>query len=221
MGTSGKRELDPGELDDHSIYKIMAGCIVPRPIGFISTVDRAGIANAAPFSFFNMVSHIPPLVSVSIARSKDGVRPKDTLANIVSGGTFVVNIVSEEILPAVDLCSEHQPPDVDEIALSGLTAAPSACVAPPRVEEAPVNFECRLVQCVPLPDCLHTLVIGRIVRMHVRSDILLPSGRIDQERLAAVGRMAGSTYCRTRDMFSTAHDGFAAVAHIQALPVEE
>jgi flavin reductase (DIM6/NTAB) family NADH-FMN oxidoreductase RutF len=207
-----KRELDPAQLDHQSVYKIMAGCIVPRPIGFISTVDGAGTFNAAPFSFFNMVSHIPPMVSVSIARNRAGDGPKDTLANILAGGDFVVNIVTEDIVEAVDRCSEFQPPEIDEIALCGLTAHASTSVKSPRIGESPVNFECKLVSRVDLPAALHALVVGRVVRMHVRDDILQPSHRIDQQRLAAVGRMAGSTYCRTRDMFSTAHDGFAAVA---------
>jgi flavin reductase (DIM6/NTAB) family NADH-FMN oxidoreductase RutF len=207
-----KCDLDPAQLDHQSVYKIMAGCIVPRPIGFISTIDGAGTFNAAPFSFFNMVSHIPPMVSVSIARNRAGDGPKDTLANILAGGDFVVNIVTEDFVEAADRCSEFLPPEIDEIALTGLTAHASTSVKSPRIAESPVNFECRLLSSVDLPAALHTLVIGRVVRMHIRDDILLPSHRIDQQRLAAVGRMAGSTYCRTRDMFSTAHDGFAAVA---------
>lgn len=207
-----KRTIDPAGLDHHSVYKIMSGCIVPRPIGFISTIDRAGIVNAAPFSFFNMISHIPPMVSVSIARNREGNGPKDTLANILSTEEFVVNIVTDTIVDAADKCSEYQPPDVDELALCGLTATESTCVVPPCIQESPVNFECRLVTCVELPSSLHTLTVGQVVRMHVRGDILMPNYRIDQARLAAVGRMAGSTYCRTRDMFTLAHDGFAAVA---------
>lgn len=208
----GKRELDPAQLDHQSVYKIMAGCIVPRPVGFISTIDGAGVFNAAPFSFFNMVSHVPPMVSVSIARNRTGDGPKDTLANILAGGDFVMNIVTEDIVEAADRCSEFQPPEVDEIALCGLTARASTSVKSPCIDESPVNFECRLVSRVDLPASLHTLVIGRVVRMHVRDDLLLPSHRIDQQRLSAVGRMAGNVYSRTRDMFSTAHDGFAAVA---------
>ena len=208
----GKRELDPDALDHHSDYKIMAGCIVPRPIGFISTVDRSGIANAAPFSFFNMVSHIPPMVSVSIARNRAGDGPKDTLANIQTSGEFVVNIVTDDIVAAVDRCSEPYPPEIDEIALSGLTPAASAALKAPAILESPANFECRMIRQVDLPDSIHTLIIGQVVRMHIRNDILTPQFRIDQKRLAAIGRMAGSTYCRTADMFTLAHDGFAAVS---------
>ena len=211
VNAQDKREIDPATLDAHAVYKIMAGCIVPRPIGFISTVDGAGVFNAAPFSFFNMVSHLPPMLSVSIARNRVGDGQKDTLANIFAGGEFVVNIVNEHIVAVADQCSEYQPPEIDEIALNGLTAVASTCVKAPRIGESPVNFECSLVTRVDLEGSLHTLIVGRVVRMHVRDDILLPNGRIDQERLAAVGRMAGSVYCRTRDTFATTHDGFAAI----------
>ncbi len=217
-----KREIDPASLDHQAVYKIMAGSIVPRPIGFISTLDGHGVFNAAPFSFFNMVSHIPPMVSASIASNRAGTGPKDTLANILASGEFVVNIVSEDIVAAADLCSEYQPPEIDEIAMSGLTPEASVCIAPPRIGESPVNFECRLIARVDLPESLHTLVVGRIVRIHVRDDVLLANGRIDQARLAAVGRMAGSTYCRTRDRFETAHDGFAAVeAHASSVKAND
>ena len=211
VNADGKREIDPATLDAHAVYKIMAGCIVPRPIGFISTVDRAGVFNAAPFSFFNMVSHLPPMISVAIAQNRSGDGPKDTLANILDGGDFVVNVVSEDIVGAVDLCSEYQPPEIDEIALSGLTAVTSARVKSPRIGESPVSFECSLASRVDLEGSLHTLILGRIVHMHIRDDVLLSNGRIDQVRMAAVGRMAGSVYCRTRDTFETAHDGFAVI----------
>jgi flavin reductase (DIM6/NTAB) family NADH-FMN oxidoreductase RutF len=209
--TDGKLEFDPRSLDSLSVYKLMAGSIVPRPIGFISTLGSDGIFNAAPFSFFNMVSHMPPLVSVSIARNKPAGPTKDTLANIMASGEFVINVVSKEIVAAVDQCSHSYPADVDEIEISGLTPCASSTVRPPCILESPVSFECRLAGQGVLPDSIHCLVIGSIVRIHVRSDLLTSEFRIDQSRLAAVGRMAGNTYCHTGDMFTLAHDGFAAV----------
>jgi flavin reductase (DIM6/NTAB) family NADH-FMN oxidoreductase RutF len=212
----GKSAFDPAELDPLSIYKMMAGSIVPRPIGFISTVSENGIFNAAPFSFFNMVSHIPPLVSVSIAHQKRSGEPKDTLTNILATGEFVVNIVSSEIVAAVERCSENYPSDVDEIAAVGLTAIPGLLVKPPLIAESPVNFECVLVGQSPLPDSIHSLLIGRIVQIHVRDGVISSDYRVNQTELAAIGRMAGRAYCHTDSVFTLAHDGFAAVPTNQA-----
>jgi flavin reductase (DIM6/NTAB) family NADH-FMN oxidoreductase RutF len=208
LHNSPKRELDPAKMSSTDVYKIIAGCVVPRPIGFISTVSPEGVYNAAPFSFFNALSHIPPLVCISISPIYATGEQKDTLKNILAGGEFVANIVSEEIASAQDYCSGTFAPEVDEIAASGLTAVPSKLVKPPRIEESPVNFECRLVQTIPLPESPYTLVLGRVLLIHIRDDILLPNGRIDAARLAAVGRMTGNSYTRTRDVFTLDHNTF-------------
>jgi flavin reductase (DIM6/NTAB) family NADH-FMN oxidoreductase RutF len=206
--TNNKRELDPEAMASTDVYKIIAGCVVPRPIGFISTVSRDGIHNAAPFSFFNAISHNPPMVCMSISPIYKSARPKDTLTNITEVGDFVANIVNEELAAAQDRCSNEFPPEVDEFRESGLTPGPSKLVKAPRIEESPVNFECRLVQVMPLLPSPYTLVIGRVVLMHVRADLLQPNGRIDSARLAAIGRMTGNAYARTRDVFTLEHDTF-------------
>jgi flavin reductase (DIM6/NTAB) family NADH-FMN oxidoreductase RutF len=203
-----KLALDPTAMTETNVYKIVAGCIIPRPIGFISTLSRAGIANAAPFSFFNGISHAPPLVCLSIADKTDKRDPKDTLANILDTGDFVVNIVDEAIAEAQDRCAATYAADVDEMEAVGLTKVPSKLIRSPRIEESPVNFECTLVRHIPLPESSYTLVIGRIVYMHVRADILLPNGYIDPSRLRAVGRMTGNSYINTRDIFTLKHNTF-------------
>lgn len=204
MATSAfpeKVEFDPN-TDQKLLYKIMAGCIVPRPIGFISTVSKEGIYNAAPFSFFNGISDVPPMVCLSICTNAftDGSR-KDTLRNILDTGDFVANVVSEDIIHAEDNCAKPFPPEVDEIAVSGLTAAPSKLVKSPRIVESPANLECRLTQFIPLPRSTYSLVIGEVVYIHIRKDVVSPEGRIDPTRLRAIGRMAGFTYARTTDRF--------------------
>ena len=204
--------FDPLQMELAMVYKIMAGCIVPRPIAFVSTISRASVINAAPFSFFNVLSHIPPLIGISISKIYKTGTNKDTLTNIVEGRDFVINIVNNDIVRAQDLCSNAYPPEVDELALSGLTAVPSKIVRAPRVEESPVNFECALTQVMPLDDSPYTLVIGRIVYMHVRADLLQPRGNIDLKRLDAVGRMAGKVYARTQELFALDHDSFQVVA---------
>ncbi len=206
--TYEKRELDPDKMASTDVYKIIAGCIVPRPIGFISTVSRDGIHNAAPFSFFNAISHNPPMVCISISPVYKTGQQKDTLRNILDVGEFVANIVNDDIARAQDYCSNYFPPEFDEMTASGLTARPSKLVGAPLIEESPVNFECRLLQTVPLPKSPYTLIIGRVVLMHVRSDLLQPNGRIDARRLAAIGRMTGNSYIRTNDLFTLEHDTF-------------
>ena len=203
-----KVSLDPATMAETDVYKIVAGCIVPRPIGFVSTISAAGIPNAAPFSFFNGISHAPPLLCLSIASREDNSGPKDTLANIVETGEFVVNVVDEALAEAQDRCAQRFAPDVDEMQATGLTAVPGIAVKAPAVLESPVNFECRLVQHIALPESAYTLVIGRIVHFHVRADILQPNGYIDPQRLQAVGRMTGNSYALTRDIFTLKHNTF-------------
>lgn len=194
-------ELDPAKHHG-SLYKIVSGCIVPRPIGLISTVSVDGINNAAPFSFFNSVSDVPPRVCVSICTNALTNSRKDTLANILDTGEFVANIVNEDIVEAQDNCAKPFPPEVDEISVNGLTAFPSKLVKPPRIKESPASLECRLFETIPLPKSAYTLILGEVVCIHVREDIIGKGGRVDPGKLRAVARMAGFTYARTRDLFA-------------------
>jgi flavin reductase (DIM6/NTAB) family NADH-FMN oxidoreductase RutF len=197
--TPPKTSLDPRQLDTLTTYKVLTGSIVPRPIGLISTVGASGVFNAAPFSFFNGVSHVPPMVCFSAQRRED--RQKDTLLNVIETRDFVANIVDEAILPAMARCAFDYPIEVSEFERAGLTPAPSRLVRSPAIAEAPVNLECTVVDVVPLPESTYTLVIGRVVFFHVRADLCSPDGKIDPARLLAVGRMAGNQYTRTRDVF--------------------
>ena len=126
--------INPSEHDHNSIYKLMIGSIVPRPIAFVSTVDKSGNRNLAPFSFFNGVCSRPPVVLFSSVIRKDG-RHKDTLNNVEATKEFVVNIVSEDFADRMNMCSADVPPEVDEFQLSGLTPVASDTVLPPRVGE--------------------------------------------------------------------------------------
>ena len=209
--TTEKRELNPSDMVSSAVYKVITGCVVPRPIGFVSTVSIDGIYNAAPFSFFNAISHIPPMVCISISPIYRTKSKKDTLQNILDTGEFVVNIVNRQLAAAQDFCSNEYPPEFDELTASGLTAAPSSMVKAPRIHESPANFECKLYTATPLPDSPYTLVIGKVVNMHVRGDLLLPDGRISSPKLDAIGRMAGSLYTRTTELFSLDHDAFKLI----------
>jgi flavin reductase (DIM6/NTAB) family NADH-FMN oxidoreductase RutF len=194
--------IDPCNHEPRSIYKLMTGAIVPRPIAFVSSVGSDGVHNLAPFSFFAGVSADPPVICFCpMIRSSDG-KKKDTLHNIEATGEFVVNVVSEELVAQMNICSGEYPPDVDEFALSGLTPVGSDLVKPPRVKEARISMECTLHQIIPVSDrpLGASLVLGRILRFHIQ-DELFDNFKIDPDRLRPVGRMGGPTYTRTRDRF--------------------
>jgi flavin reductase (DIM6/NTAB) family NADH-FMN oxidoreductase RutF len=201
------RSFDPQQESVQNIYKLMIGAIVPRPIAFVSSLDVRGVRNLAPFSFFNGVSADPPVVlfcaSVRREDPERGLGPhKDTLLNVIDTREFVINVVTESIAEKMNLTSAQVPPDVDEFELSGLTPVASELVKPPRVAESPVQMECRLRQIVEISEKLHgsTIVLGDVLRFHVREDVV-ENFRIDADKLAAIGRMGGPTYVRTRDRF--------------------
>lgn len=179
--------------------RVLTGVIVPRPIAFVSTISPDGVVNLAPYSFFNAVSYDTVVFSSS---RNVGDKSKDTLRNIEETKEFVVNIVVDPIAEAMNATAAEYPEDVDEFAIAGLTHAPSEIVKAPRVAESPVNIECKLHQVVTIGsgDNEHGLVIGTILLMHVRDDII-DGHRIDQDKLMATGRMAGNMYCRTNDRF--------------------
>ena len=198
--------LNPAQQKPQDIYKLLVGSVVPRPIAFVSSMDSEGVRNLAPFSFFTVASANPPIVCFC-PMMRGAANPKlqstkDTLRNIIATREFVVNVVSEEFAEQMNACSAELPPEVDEFQVSGLTAVASDVVRPPRVQEAHVQMECRLQQVIhvstePLGG---SLVLGEVLRFHVSAD-LLDNFRIDPDKLRAIGRMAGSTYSRTRDRF--------------------
>lgn len=191
--------VDPSAASPLDVYKLLSGSIVPRPIAFVSTVSADGVANLAPFSFFNAVCANPPTVSFC-----PGVRvpPKDTLANVRATGEFVVNIVGADIARQMNLASGDYPPEESEFDVSGLTPVPSEAVRAPRVAESHVNMECRLVQIVEVSrkPMGASLVLGEVVRFHV-DDAIVDDFRIDPVKLDAIGRMGGRGYIYTRDLF--------------------
>lgn len=192
--------LDLASMPQPEAYRFMISALVPRPIGFLSTLSAAGARNLAPFSYFMGVSSNPPMVAVSIEARSGGL--KHTARNIRETGEFVFNLVVEEIAEAMNLASGDYPPDVDEFALTGLTPVASERVRPPRVAESPVHFECRAVDVREVGRSPNTLVLGEILVAHVRDDLYLPErGVVDTSRLHAVGRLGGKQYCRVRDIF--------------------
>lgn len=195
-------EANPDSLPWKSVYKLLTGSIVPRPIGWISTISLQGVPNLAPFSFFNVVSSNPPhLVFAPSIRDRDKSE-KDTLKNVRQTGEFVVNIISEGLLEAMNLTSTELPDEVDEFSYANLTPAQAHAVRPPRVAESRVHFECVLSHLIELGDQPGggALVVGRVVHIHVDDEVLLGEDKIDLARLKPVGRLAGSAYCRVSDL---------------------
>lgn len=202
-------EIDPEAIRQPERYKLLIGCIVPRPIAFVSTISPDGkYANLAPFSFFNGVGSNPMTLLFCPANKPDGSE-KDTLRNckpIGEGGTgeFVVNVATERYIKQVVAASEPLEYGKSEFQLASLGMAPSRAVKPPRVTESPVAFECRTVQVVrtnPGVPGAGNIVIGRVVHVFVRDDLINERYHIDPVILEAVGRMGGLGYTRTRDRF--------------------
>jgi flavin reductase (DIM6/NTAB) family NADH-FMN oxidoreductase RutF len=189
-------------------YKLLIGAIVPRPIAFVSTLSPDGKPNLAPFSFYAGVGSDPMTLLFCPANKPDGTE-KDSLCNakpIAEGGTgeFVVNSASEPYARNLAAAAEPIPYGQSEFELVGLTPAPSRVVRPPRLLEAPIAFECRTLQVIRTnPDAPHggNIVLGRVVHIHIRDDAVNHRLHIDPDTLAAIGRMGGSSYCRTRDRF--------------------
>ncbi len=191
--------IDP--LNFEGFNRVLTGVVVPRPIAFVSSISAGGLVNLAPYSFFNAVSYSPPTIVFSSSRYV-GEKEKDTLTNIEETGEFVVNVVVDDIADAMNRTAAEYPAEADEFEIAGLTPVPSQIVRAPRVAESPVNMECRLNQVVNIGEGLHQhgLVIGEIVLMHIRDDII-DGHRINHQRLRPTGRLAGNMYCHTAETF--------------------
>lgn len=200
--------LDPASLDPQNRYKLMIGSIVPRPIALVSTVSAAGVRNLAPFSFFAGVGSNPMTLLFCPANKPDGSE-KDSLRNakpVAEGGTgeFVVNIVPKAIGRQMAACAEPLSPEESEFDLSGLSAAASTRVRPPRVEQSPIAFECvtrQIIRTNGSAPGAGNIVIGEVVSVFVRDELINERFHIDAGGLDAIGRMGGTGYCTTRDRF--------------------
>ncbi len=192
---------DPQELDEARIHHLIVDSIVPRPIAWVSTVNEDGSHNLAPFSFFTGICPDPPLCLFAAAprEGADGKpEPKDTLRNAARTRELVIHAVPERALAAMNQSSFDYRYGTDELALLGLTPLPAERVRGVRIAEAPIAMECALDRIVEVGDGPTALVVCRILLWHV-DDAVLVAGRIDYDRLGAIGRMGTSTYSRTAD----------------------
>lgn len=205
--------FDMERLEAQNRYKILASTVTPRPIAWVTTLSDDGVINAAPYSFFNALGHEPPTLALGLLAGKSGF--KDTAANILATGEFVVNLVSEDNADAMNVTCIDAPPDIDELALAGLTAVPSHAVRPPRIAESPVSFECKVLTSL-VTGPRQTIVIGRIICAHVADAFVQDRERcyIDTQGLRLVGRMHGSGwYARCTDLFQMDRPTWAQWQH--------
>lgn len=195
------KSINPASQTERDNYKLLIGSIIPRPIAFVTTDSGDGVINGAPFSYFNIVSSNPPMVSLAIQRPTSG--PKDTARNIYRTKEFVVHIVDADNVAMINETSATLPPDQSEIELANLTLVGSEIVSVPGVKEAKIRMECVLEQAVPFggDGAGSDLFIGKIVRFHI-DDSIYEKGRIDPRGLGAVSRLAGNDYAHIGDIFS-------------------
>jgi len=192
-------EFDAAALDAQTQYKLLIGSITPRPIALVTTLGSQG-PNAAPFSFFNGIGSDPAMIMFSVGDT--GGRVKDTIANILEIPEFVVHIVSDAIKEKMNICAIEYPRGVNEIAEAGFTALPSRKVRPPRIAEAPVAFECRLLQRLELGRRPYHMVIGEVLYFHYHEGIVDDRFYVDTGKIDPIGRLGGrGGYTRVTDRF--------------------
>ncbi|HWP82611.1 MAG TPA: flavin reductase family protein [Bacteroidota bacterium] len=190
--------IDPKNTLTTEMYYFMTASIVPRPIALVTSTSGKGIVNAAPFSYFNAICTSPPTIMIAVGRRNGEM--KDTARNILERREFVINIVNEELAEQMNITSGTYPPDVSEVELAGLSLTPSVKVSVQRIAKSPIQFECVLSQAIEVGNDPTDLILGEIVLMHIQ-DHVMKEGRIQPELLQAIGRLSGSYYCRTTDLF--------------------
>lgn len=195
---------DP-EKDDHGLpYNPFKSCVIPRPIGWISTTSEDGIDNLAPFSQFQNLTYDPPIVMFSANQRPDRGR-KDTVINAETTGEFVWNMATYELREAVNQSGQFVDADVDEFELAGVGKAPSIKVKPPRVAESPIQFECKYLQTIRLPGngTMGTadIVLGQVIMIHIADDVITPEGKIDVLKVRPIARLGYYQYTSIESIF--------------------
>lgn len=204
--------FDMTALPPPARYRLMTAAITPRPIAWVVSLDSDGGRNCAPHSFFNMIGNHPPLIVLGLLRSAATGADKDSAANIRATGEFTVGLVSESDAAAMNLTAIDAPRGMDELALAGIATTPSTKVAPPVIASSPASFECRVAQLLDYPG--QTVVIGEVVAMHVRDDLVTDAERLhlDTRAMQLIGRTHGSGwYVRNSDEFHLERPSYAAL----------
>ncbi|MEZ5637726.1 MAG: flavin reductase family protein [Burkholderiaceae bacterium] len=192
--------VDGAMLDTETAYRLVVGCVVPRPVAWITSVDAEGRVNAAPFSSYNYVATSPPMLAVNIASRPEGRGTKDTANNIRRSGEFVVNVATEATMELMHQSAQEFAPHVSEIEELGIPLLPSRHVQVPRIAIAPVQMECRLDQAIVLGRGINTLYIGEVVAFHL-SDAVYDGRRIDAAAMRPIARLGGPFYAGLGEIF--------------------
>ena len=196
-------QIDPEHLDHKAIYKLLTGSVIPRPIGWISSINNNGVNNLAPFSYFNIVGDDPPHVMFSTSRNNN--TNKDTLNNILANKQFVVNMVTEDLVEQMNKTAEAISSEESEFNFASLTPVASVKIKPMRVKESKINFECELVHHYSLENHKNggaVILIGKIIMMHFDDTVLMDNYKINLETYKPVSRLAGSNYSKIGEIFS-------------------
>ena len=192
------RTIVPGSIPTKDLHQFLLGSVAPRPIAFASTIDENGVANLAPYSFFNCFSSNPPILVFSSNRRVSNNTTKDTLANVMANKEVVINVVNYNIVRHMTIASVEFPSDISEFDKSGLTPLESEQVAPFRIEESPVQMECKVSEVIPLGDQggAGHLIICKVVLLHIKENVIDENNRIDPHRIDLMGRMGRAYYVR-------------------------
>ena len=195
-------QIDPQASTPDAVYPYIVSIVNPRPIAWVTTVGETGVVNLAPFSFYNAFGADPPVVVFSPTLKRDGTK-KDTLKNIELNGEFVIHASVESLADKINLTSKELPPDQSEVELAGLHTVASVKVKPPRIAEAPVAMECKLLQIIPVGHgpISANLVIGEIVMIHIADDLFDDRGQVDPRKLKTLARMGGTYWLKSTDLF--------------------
>ncbi len=195
--------FDLSKMSPRDSHHLMVDVVSPRPIAWVSTIDKNGKSDIAPFSEYTFMSALPPVVGVGIGTRRNGVK-KHTLLNIEATHEFVINIVNEQLAAAMNATSFQFPPEVNKFEEVRLTPIKSELVAPPCIQESPVSLECRVLQILRFgkEPMVNSFVVGEVLLVHVKDEVWEDS-HINPFKVNAIGRLGGGTdlYCRTRETF--------------------
>ena len=171
--------LIPGSMEARAPYNLLTSIAAPRPIAWVSTINADGVPNIAPFSFHNAVAGFPPTIMFSVSyRVRTKPKEKDTLRNVQEVGEFVSHVVDEEMADAMVITAVDYPYGVNEFEIAALETLPSMDVKPPRVARAPVAMECRVTQIVPVEGATNVMILGEVLRFHIREDLYRSNGLV-------------------------------------------
>lgn len=196
------KQFKADTLSKKQNYKLLSGSIIPRPIAFVTSQDKSGHLNAAPFSFFNIVNSAPPMIMISTVRS-EGKR-KDTSVNIEETEEFVVHITDETIVEEVNKTAAPIERTSNELERTNLTCIDSELVSVPGIQQAKIRMECKLNRIIPLGDPQEgsDLIIGEVVMFHIDDDVYFEDSKIDAQALTAISRLAGNDYASLGEIFT-------------------